>query len=152
METDDAYWMPTDPPYRVKRPVAERLELLSRALDAPAWVLTGSADGWGDAILARAEGAVLVETPAELRLARLRARERARFGARIGEGGDMEAHHRAFLDWAAGYDDPAFPGRNRARHERGLAALGLPLLRLAGTRPPADLVAAVLAWAGERAA
>ena len=27
-DVDDFYWMPTDPPFELKRPIAERIELL----------------------------------------------------------------------------------------------------------------------------
>ena len=46
LDTDDFFWLPTDPPYREKRPREMRLELLRRALgEAPAWVLSGSLCG-----------------------------------------------------------------------------------------------------------
>jgi hypothetical protein len=48
LDTDDFYWAPTDPPFRVKRDVSTRLDLLGAELRAAAeWVLSGSLAGWG---------------------------------------------------------------------------------------------------------
>ena len=98
-DVDDYYWMPTDPPFRIKRPVEDRIRRLQTDLMLPSWVLSGSLDGWGDPVADLATHVVYVDTPAALRIARLRQREQARFGARIACGGDMHAHHKAFLDW-----------------------------------------------------
>lgn len=57
-----------------------------------------------------------------VRLARLEERERRRYGDRIGPGGDLEPALHEFLDWAKGYDDPGFDGRNPAGRERGSQA------------------------------
>jgi hypothetical protein len=51
----------------------------------------------------------------------------------------------AFLAWARGYDDPAFDGRNRARHEAWLATLEVPVLRLDSATSVARVRDAVLA-------
>jgi hypothetical protein len=75
---------------------------------------------------------------------RLRQRERARFGDALLPGGAMHRTHREFIDWAAQYEQGTQLGRSRPRHERWLAGIGTPVLRLDSTRPPDDLVAAIL--------
>jgi adenylate kinase family enzyme len=145
-DVDDAFWLPTDPPFTSKRPEAERIAQLAPKLAAPGWVLSGSCDGWGAPLVAQADAVVLVEAPAAVRMARLKARETALFGARITPGGDMRAGHLAFLDWAAGYDDPDFAGRSRARHLRWTAGLPQPFRRVDGTRPVAALADEVTQW------
>ncbi len=148
LDIDDYDWLPTDPPYRIRRPTAERLRLLSADLQAsPHWVMSGSPDGWGEPLLADATLAVLVDTPTDLRLARLRAREAARFGDRIRPGGDMAEQHADFLAWAEGYDTGACTSRNRARHARWLAALGLPLAQVSGLISTDEQVAWLIARA-----
>ncbi|HET7341290.1 MAG TPA: hypothetical protein VFL90_07495, partial [Methylomirabilota bacterium] len=83
--------------------------------------------------------------PAEIRLARLRARERARYGeAAMGAGGARHAKAEAFLAWAARYDDGEPVERSRAMHERWLAALPCAVLRLEGPAAVDAHVAAVL--------
>ena len=46
----------------------------------------------------------------------------------------------------AGYDDPAFDGRSRVAHERWLAGLDRPVLRLDSASPPEVLRDQVLPW------
>ena len=129
-DADDYFWIPSDPPYVEKRPAAERVALMERLfLPRESWVLSGSMLGWGD--------------PAE-RVRRLEARERARHGGRAVD----EAAWAEFLEWARGYDDPAFDGRSRVAHEKWLASLELPVLRLHSTSPPTVLRDRVLAWDG----
>ncbi|MBR9650672.1 AAA family ATPase [Thalassovita aquimarina] len=143
-DVDDSYWLPTDPPFTQKRRVNDRLTLLRRALEHDGWVLSGSFDRWGDPLLSQVDLVLFVTAPTGIRLARLRARERARFGDRIEEGGDMAAIHAGFMAWAARYDDPGFSGRNRGRHEDWLQSLRYPVLRIDGTRPTEEQVKTVL--------
>ena len=53
-------------------------------------VLSGSLVGWGDALIPDFTLAVRVVTDTSTRLARIKQREYARFGARILPGGDNE--------------------------------------------------------------
>ena len=51
-DSDDFFWLPTDPPFGKPRLREERLKLLEPKLRAsPAWVLSGSNRGWGDALI-----------------------------------------------------------------------------------------------------
>ena len=139
--------MPTSPPYVEKRSVPERLRLMGEVF-APraAWVLSGSLLGWGDPLAGRFDAVVFLTLAPQVRIERLQARERARYGAAIEPGGAREAAHREFLAWAEGYDDPAFDGRNRARHEAWLSTLACPVLRLDGALDPDEPVRRVLEW------
>jgi adenylate kinase family enzyme len=140
-DTDDYYWLPTIPPYREKRDIAERLSLLSRDLDeAHAWVLSGSLMEWGDPLIPRFDLVVFLHVPTEIRLARLAARERQRFGAAIDPGGGMHTQHNDFLEWAAGYETGAKGGRSLDGHRSWLAKLPCPVLRLSGAAPVDVLV------------
>ena len=87
---------------------------------------------------------VFVETPTAVRLERLAAREKGRFGDRIAPGGDMHEIHVAFRAWASEYDNPAFGGRNRARHERWIAEQTVPLTRIDGTSSTEKMAADVM--------
>jgi len=80
LDTDDFFWVPTNPPYREKRPRDQRLALLREALlgSAP-WVLSGSLCGWGDPLVLEFDLVVFLVVPTPVRLARLRAREIARY-------------------------------------------------------------------------
>ncbi|HEY4250526.1 MAG TPA: hypothetical protein VGM87_04985, partial [Roseomonas sp.] len=126
-DTDDAFWLPTEPPFTTPRPPAERLALLSERLAAHAgWVLSGSALKWGEPLAPLYDLIVFLTLDPALRMARLRRRERTRYGDRIGPGGDMAAASAAFLDWAATYDTAGPDRRSRTAHETWLAA---PVLR-----------------------
>ena len=150
LDTDDYYWQPTDPPFSVKREPSARMEMLGAALDAhPRWVLSGSLCGWGDVFLSRFDLVIFLYVPTDVRLARLLDRERHRFGAEtLAPGGATHAVHEAFMVWAAGYDDGGEEMRSRRQHERWLAALPCPLIRL---EEPGD-VAAHMARLTERLA
>ncbi len=150
LDTDDFYWEATDPPFTRSRPVPERLRRISEAQERAeaqegGWVLSGSADPWGDPVLRDLSLVIFLRLATPLRLARLRRREAARFGERILPGGDMARIHGAFLDWAAGYDDPYFGKRSLARHRNWLAGQGAPVIELDGADPVEALVARVRA-------
>lgn len=133
-DTDDFYWMPTDPPFQVKRPIDERLALMKDLfLPRRDWVLAGSFAGWGDPIIPRLTHVIFLSTPMAQRLARLRRRERMRAGPLSGTPAWIQAQ-KGFLEWAAGYDDPDFTGRSRMRHEMWLGALPCPVIRINGNQ------------------
>ncbi|WP_095588295.1 hypothetical protein [Actibacterium ureilyticum] len=140
-DCDDFYWLPTDPPFQDKRPIDER-EALMQALFLPRadWVLSGSFTSWGRLIKPRLTHVIFLSVPAGMRLARLRRRERRRYGARIDPGGDLAAQYRTFLDWAMSYDDRGFTGRSRHVHESWLAEQEVPVIRLDASLQPAQVL------------
>lgn len=145
MDTDDYFWLPTDPPFARKRPIPERLSLMQDDLvHSSGAVISGSLVDWGDPLTAQFTLAVRVVTDSELRLRRLHARELARFGSRILEGGDMYGAHQDFLRWAAGYDAGDVTMRSRAKHDLWQQDLPCPVLTVDGGRPLAELVEQVL--------
>lgn len=144
-DTDDYVWFTDDAlPFRRKRNPDHRRQLLSRDLDAAgdSWVLSGSLCGWGDVFIPRFNFAVYCWLPAEQRLARIRERETARYGAeRIAEGGDLHLVFGKFLDWAEGYDEQPYDNwRGRARELDWLAQLPCTGTQLTTDQPPAMLV------------
>ena len=47
-DTDDYFWLPTEPPYREMRPIPDRIRLMHEMFVPRAgWVLSGSLVGWG---------------------------------------------------------------------------------------------------------
>jgi len=146
-DTDDYYWMPTDPPFMHKRPVAERIALMQAMfLPRAQWVLSGSLIGWGAPVVPRFQAVVLLVLDPRTRMGRLQARESARYGRAIRHGGAMHDSHLAFMDWAAGYDDPTFTGRSLFQHQHWLSTLTCPVLELDSALPPDALCAAIAAW------
>ena len=142
LDTDDYFWLPTDPPFETPRPRTERLERLETDLDAsPAWVLSGSLCGWGDLLVGRFELVIFLFVATGVRLSRLRDRERREFGCEaLAPGGRMHANHVAFMEWAAGYDDGDLEMRSLARHTAWLSDLRCPVLHLDGEMAVGDQV------------
>jgi adenylate kinase family enzyme len=142
-DTDDYFWQPTTPPYRKMREIAERLRLMHEMFLARAdWVLSGSLDGWGDAIIPNFDLVVFLTTAKEIRLQRLRAREATHFGAgAVAPGGWRHQETEEFIEWASRYEDGDRKGRSLARHQAWVAALRCRVLRLDGSRPLPELVA-----------
>ena len=49
MDTDDYFWMPTEPKFTLKRPLEERVKLMMRDINnAENVVISGSLVDWGD--------------------------------------------------------------------------------------------------------
>jgi hypothetical protein len=111
---------------------------MSQALGNNGWVLTGACHGWGGELIDRANLIVFVTLPTPIRIARLLARERALFGDRIREGGDMRQIHLDFMQYARGYDNPKFGGRNLAAHEQWLNKQTKPICKIAGDQSLTD--------------
>jgi adenylate kinase family enzyme len=146
-DADDYFWVPTSLPYTVKRAVPERLRLMEEIfVGRDAWVLSGSVMSWGEPVVGLVEAVVFLSVDNASRLSRLHDRETQRYGARIDAGGDREADYREFMEWASGYEDPGFDGRNRAQHEAWLEGLTCPVLRLDSGLGVDDLVTAVVEW------
>lgn len=59
VDTDDVFWLKTDPLFTDIRPRAERVALMRAELDrakldaAASWVVSGSLCGWGDVFIPR---------------------------------------------------------------------------------------------------
>ena len=145
VDSDDLYWLPTNPPYREKRPVEERLRLFRDLVGVrPDWVLSGSVDSWGDTLPAQFDIVVFLTAPTEVRLARIAAREDIRRGSmRQVPDRDWRRARDELMEWASGYEEGRFPGRSRQRHENWLAGLPCPVLRLDAMSPTDVLVGRV---------
>lgn len=147
-DVDDFFWERTEPPYTTVVPVPLRQERLRTALaNQEGWVLSGSLTRWGDFLIPEFDLVVFLALPPEIRMERLRCRERQRYADRIREGGDLHEPHRAFMAWAEGYDRGGPEMRSRISHEAWMATLTCPLLRLEGDLELGEKVARVLARA-----
>jgi len=146
LDTDAYFWLPTDPPFTDRRPAEARIAMMEADLAGRAGaVISGSLIGWGDALAVRFDLVVFLHVPPDIRMARLLARERQRYGAEIEPGGRMHAPHLAFVEWAQGYDRPGFAGRSLERHRAWLAGLACPVVEIAGAPPVEESLARVTA-------
>ncbi|HLX37470.1 MAG TPA: hypothetical protein VKR29_06690, partial [Candidatus Binataceae bacterium] len=130
LDSDRFFWMPTDPPFTTPREISARVAMLADALDChPRWVLSGSLCGWGDIFMARFELAVFLYIPHEVRMARIMARERERYGDAIEPGGAMHTQHLEFIEWARKYDTADESMRSLVLHEKWMTTLPCPAIR-----------------------
>ena len=138
LDSDDYFWLPTDPPYQTKRDPEERNRMLLADLRAaPDWVESGSILSWSDEISAMFDAVVFLWIPSEIRLARLRDRE-------LRELGSVDPE---FMEWAAGYDRPGNrETRSRLLHEEWLDKLACPVLKLEGDLATRERLERVVAW------
>lgn len=151
-DTDDYFWAPTSPPYTTKRDETDRLRLMHELfVGREAWVLSGTLMGWGDSLAEHFDAVVFLSLDHDERMERLHAREVTRYGISIESGGSRATAHHDFMQWAGGYEDPDFDGRNRARHEVWLGALPCTVLRLDSARPVDELVAEIIEFSPPRA-
>ena len=144
-DTDDYYWLPTNPSFSEKRPIDQRLRLMEEVfLPRAEWVLSGSLESWGDPVVGLLDEIVFLTVPTDVRLARLREREARRYGEpAISSGGWRHEESSEFLEWASHYDDGTREGRSLPRHEKWLSTMTCPVHRLDGNRPTEDLVVEV---------
>jgi adenylate kinase family enzyme len=68
-ETDDYFWILTDPPYTHQRERTERQRLLMKDVTAhDSWVVSGSLCGWGDVAIPLFELVVVLAIPRDIRM------------------------------------------------------------------------------------
>ena len=142
---DDYYHAPSDPPFQNPREPQARHDMLVADL-APldSWVLAGGLVGWDPQPQLGLTLVVFLWVPIELRMERLRIRERELFGARLLEGGDMFTTHQEFLAWAAGYDVGDIEGKTLQRHEAFLAQQTCRVVEVRGVHTVEHITAQVL--------
>lgn len=145
-DTDDYFWLPTEPPYKEKRPIEDRIRLMQDMFVPRAgWVLSGSLVGWAQELESIFDLVVFVLTPTPIRLERLRKREELRYGAgTTSVGGNKHEDTKAFFEWAANYDNPSFDGRSRVLHEAWLQTLKCQIIRVDGTGRVHEIIGDIL--------
>ena len=133
MDTDDYFWMPTEPKFALKRPREERIEMMIRDInDFESVVISGSLVDWGDVLIPKFTLAIRIEIEPTIRIARLVQRERVRYGARIEPGGDLHEQHLEFIEWAKSYDTGGMNMRSKVKHDDWQSLLSCKLLHLDG--------------------
>lgn len=138
LDSDDYFWLPTDPKYTDKRTKEQRIDLMRRDLEnTDRAVISGTFCGWGNVFIPNFELVILVDTPTEVRIARLKARETEQFGDRILPGGDMHQNHLEFISWARQYDTGGTDMRSRQQAARWLKMMPCLVVTVDGTLSPA---------------
>ncbi len=135
-DTDDVFWIQTNPPFRTVREKKERQKLLRQALSKiDSWVISGCLCGWGDFAIPFFDLVVFLWVPPDIRMQRLEKREINRYGSEIKNPEDSRFEtHKGFLEWAEAYDSGGQDMRSKTRHEKWIADLKMPFLRIEGTQ------------------
>ncbi len=134
MDTDDYFWLPTNPPYIEKRKIQERVQLMREDIEKyDKIVISGSLVNWGNELIPFFSLAVRLVTDTDIRIARLKEREKRKFGSRIEKGGDMYQNHLEFIEWAAKYDNGDINMRSKAQHDEWQKLLKCKQIVLNGT-------------------
>ena len=118
MDTDDYFWLPTNPKYITKRSKEERLALMKKDItENDNVVISGSLVDWGDELIPLFTLVIRLVTDTQIRIERLKTREKQKFGDRIMPEGDMYTNHMEFLEWARKYDTGSVDMRSKAKHD-----------------------------------
>ena len=130
-DTDDIFWIKTDPPYTTKRDKNERINLLREIFAKNnSLVLSGSAMDWGDFIRDHLDLVILKYVDQENRIKRLMAREIERHGNRIDPGNDMYEIHKEFVEWNKKYETGGMEMRSRKSELEWVSKVKCKVLKL----------------------
>ena len=121
-DSDEYFWLKTDPPFTQRRPTTERNELIRSHLDQhDRWILGGSIINWPSTIFPTFDLIVFCWLPPEIRIARLQHREFERYGAQIHDDPERAKQYQEFIEWARDYDAcTGIANRNIKAHEAWL--------------------------------
>jgi adenylate kinase family enzyme len=146
LDADDFAWAPSEPPFIHRIDPAERWAMFTAAIaGVERWVLSGSLLRWDDEVMALFDLVVFLHIPQEVRIARLLARERERYGAKIDPGGSQFESNRFFMAASEGYETGEYPVQNLPNARAWLSRLPCPVIEIEGAVPLSESVAAVLA-------
>ena len=130
-DSDDYFWLPTTDPFKVERDREECLNLMSSDFSScEQWILSGSLTGWGDVFIPLFDLVVFVYVPQDIRLERLEKREHERYGYEAILGGRRYEDSKAFLEWAAAYDEGTRSGRSLSKHEKWMEKIKCHVLKI----------------------
>jgi adenylate kinase family enzyme len=146
LDADDFAWEPSEPPFVRRREPSQRSAMFMAAIqDVERWVLSGSLLRWGDELMPMFDLVVFLRIPQDVRLARLEARESARYGSKIEPGGSQYESNLAFMAAARGYETGAYPVQNLVNARAWLQRLTCPVIEIEGAIPLEESLARVLA-------
>lgn len=129
-DTDDYFWKVK---YSEINRISDRIEMIQKATrNEGKWVLSGSLCGWGDVSIPSFDIAVFIYLPKEIRMARLKEREKERYGDDILPGGPRHSEYIALIEWAGKYDEGGREIRSKLGHEEWIEKLTCPVLRFDG--------------------
>lgn len=145
-DSDDYFWLPSDPPFSQRREAQARNRLIVNDLQkTDNWILGGSVINWGN-IFPDFDLIIFLIVPPLLRIERLRNRESARYGEIIFNEPARNVKFESFIAWAADYDNnTGISNRTLQAHENWLEHVNAPVLRISGEQTVEERIRLVLA-------
>ncbi len=95
-------------------------------------IISGSLVSWGQQWQSAFDLAIFIYLHQASRMKRLEKREVERYGNKLLTDPQTQSNSKAFIDWAAKYDEPAFTGRSLKIHNEWTELLCSPVIRLDG--------------------
>ncbi|MDD2445750.1 MAG: AAA family ATPase [Clostridia bacterium] len=106
IESDYYAWEQTTPPFQKERSYEEGKLLLSNAInDNQNLVICGNIARWGKEFADVFDLLIFLKAPTDIRLKRIKYRERELYNNRVLEGGDMYENFKNFCWYAENYDN-----------------------------------------------
>ncbi|MEO1053995.1 MAG: AAA family ATPase [Bacteroidota bacterium] len=131
LDSDDYYWKKTDPPYTHKVPYLDRVQRLCHDfLAQDNVVISGNMVSWGASWIDAFDLGVFLWLPPEIRMKRLREREEKRYQHSLDHDERIKAVSKAFLEWAATYDDETAVNDGINKHRGWITKLKFPILEI----------------------
>jgi len=131
IDTDDALWEKTDPPFTVQKKPEDTLAYVKSEMSIHEKnVLSGSIIGFGNELKTSIDFVIYLHLPLEVRIERIKTREQHRFKERVLPGGDLYKQHLEFIEWVKLYDILDESVRSKKQHEKWLEDITVPILRI----------------------
>ena len=146
IDSDDFFWVPSEPPFTLKREITERNTLLENEVNSlNNWILGGSIVNWTGLRIKSFDLVVFLYLPADLRIERLRKREVERYGDVILRDPIRRKAHEDFIEWAEDYDAATgIAGRTLHAHESWLWMLDCSIMEIRGETPVEERIERIL--------
>ncbi|MEM1326245.1 MAG: AAA family ATPase [Bacteroidota bacterium] len=146
LDADYYYWVKTPIPFQKKRFKSLRQAELQHDFSTHQNVIvSGSLVTWSDYWQTAFDLVVFLYLPPDIRLKRLQQREAERYGDALLVDKRIQVTSKAFLAWAAQYDDPNFDGRSITQHRNWMKLLDYPVVELTGDLTNNEYMEKVLA-------
>lgn len=145
-DSDNYFWLPSDPPFVNKRPPYERNALLTSHLaEHENWILGGSIFSWSDDVFLDYDLVVFLYLTPQIRLQRLKDREYERYGDALFTDPETKRKYEELIARAIDYDEAkGLAKRTLPAHEAWLSRLSTPILELRADWTVQQRVGAVL--------
>lgn len=135
-DSDDYFWIKTEPPFRHRRNPDERNKLiLSDLSKSEDWILGGSIFHWGENLFPEFDLKIFLYLPGALRIERLKRRELERYGDLIYKDEKRAKQFSDFIAWATDYDNnTGLANRTLSAHTKWLEQSKSPVLKIIGNQ------------------